>query len=290
MTFCFTYNVTHLSPSVNTVLAYIEHLAQSLTSHKSVMNYLSAIKHLHRLSGAEFTAFSAYPVSLLIRALPLTMTSRSAPKHPITPSLLHVICRVCDHIPRVGRVLKAAYLLAFFAFLRRSNLAPNSSTTFDPTRHTRRGDVTFQEPGAVITLRWSKTMQDGTRSHEIPIPSIPNHPLDPVAAIKDMYRQIPTRTSDDPFLMLPDRSPVTTRLLATALHSILRESGFPANNYSLHSLRRGGATAAFRAGAEVHDIQRHGTWRSSCVWEYIAACGVSDSPIAMQLGEAVRQT
>ena len=219
----------------------------------------------------------------LLTSLPLTMTCRSAPKHPITPSLLHVICRVCDHIPRVGRVLKAAYLLDFFAFLRRSNLAPNSSTTFDPTTHMRRGDVIFQEPGAVITLRWSKTMQDGTRSHEIPIPSIPNHPLDPVAAIKDMYRQIPTRTSDDPFLMLPDRSPVTTRLLATALHSILRESGFPANNYSLHSLRRGGATAAFRAGAEVHDIQRHGIWRSSCVWAYIAACGASDSPIATRL-------
>ena len=88
LTFCFTYNVTHLSPSVNTVLAYMEHLAQSLSSHISVMNYLSAIKHLHRLSGARFTAFSAYPVSLLIRALPLTMTSRSAPKHPITLSLL----------------------------------------------------------------------------------------------------------------------------------------------------------------------------------------------------------
>ena len=75
LTFCFTYNVNHLSPSVNTVLVYIKHLAQSLSLHKSVMNYLSAIKHLHRLSGAEFTAFNAYPVSLLIRALPLTMTS-----------------------------------------------------------------------------------------------------------------------------------------------------------------------------------------------------------------------
>ena len=160
MTFCLTYNVTHLSLSVNTVLAYIEHLAQSLSSHKPVMKYLSAIKHLHRLSGAVFTAFSAYPVSLLIRALriPLTMTSRSAPKHPIMPSLLQVICRVCDHILRVGRVLKAAYLLAYFAFLRHSNLAPNSSMTFDPTRYTCRGDMTFQEPGTVIMLRWSKTM------------------------------------------------------------------------------------------------------------------------------------
>ena len=132
-------------------------------------------------------------------------------------------------------------------------------------------------------------MQDRTKSHDIQIPSIPNHPLDPVAAIKDMYRQIPTRTLDDPFVMLPDRSPVTTRLLATALHSILRESGFPANNYSLHSLRRGRATAAFRAGAEVHDIQHHGTWRSSCVWDYITAHGESESPITIQLGEAVNQ-
>ena len=92
--------------------------------------------------------------------------------------------------------------------------------------------------------------------------------LDPVAAIKDMYRQFPTRTSDDPFLMLPDRSPFTTRLSATALHSILRECGFPADNYSLHSLLRDGA---FRAGAA------HGTCRSDCVWDYITAHGASES-------------
>ena len=38
--------------------------------------------------------------------------------------------------------------------------------------------------------------------------------------------------------------------------------------YSTHSLRRGGAAAAARAGVEDSVIQRHGRWKSWCFTLY----------------------
>ena len=41
--------------------------------------------------------------------------------------------------------------------------------------------------------------------------------------------------------------------------------------YGLHSLRRGGAAAASRAGAPIRMIMEHGRWRSDSVREYTYA-------------------
>ncbi len=41
--------------------------------------------------------------------------------------------------------------------------------------------------------------------------------------------------------------------------------------YGLHSLRRGGATAASRAGSPIRMIMEHGRWRSDTVREYTYA-------------------
>jgi hypothetical protein len=41
--------------------------------------------------------------------------------------------------------------------------------------------------------------------------------------------------------------------------------------YSLHSLRRGGATAAYIAGMDMLHVKRHGNWASSAFWGYITA-------------------
>ena len=43
----------------------------------------------------------------------------------------------------------------------------------------------------------------------------------------------------------------------------------PGKDYGSHSCRRGGATAAVKAGVELRLVKRHGNWRSSCVDVYI---------------------
>ena len=162
--------------------------------------------------------------------------------------------------------LQVAFTLTYYGFLRQSNIAPASRTGFDPSRHTTRGDVTLSPPGLVVQLKWSKTHQAPGTPGLVPIPSVPGQRTDPVAAYTSMLRAVPTRSPADPLLTLPSRRPVTSRYLQRALRCILTALGLHAHAYSLHSFRRGGATTAFREGADFIDVKRHGLWRSDAFW------------------------
>ena len=48
----------------------------------------------------------------------------------------------------------------YFSLLRLFNVLPHSVKTFDNTRQLTRGDVIFTQQGAVLTVKWSKTIQD----------------------------------------------------------------------------------------------------------------------------------
>ena len=59
--------------------------------------------------------------------------------------------------------------------------------------------------------------------------------------------------------------------------------------YSLHSLSRGGATAAHHQGLHQEMIKRHRMWSSDSFWTYITSLGVASSPVATGLAMAVKQ-
>ena len=288
LTFCLTHGLDYVDPSEDTLCLYVEYLAQRFTNPKSVTNYLSAIQLFHNLSGVAASNIHGFQYRTMLRALPLTMRHTPLQRLPIDPRLLAAICRVCDNLSAMGIVLKLAFLVAFFGFLRQSNLAPPSPRTFDPSRHTTRGDVTVQAPGLVIRLKWSKTMQAAGTPVAIPIPAIPGHPLDPVAAYQAMLRQAPTRHPREPLLILPNGRPLCVPQLQQALNAILSALGQPAHLYSLHSLQRGGSTTSARAGADYIHVKRHGTWASDSFWDYIASYAIVESPVAQALARAVQ--
>ena len=58
--------------------------------------------------------------------------------------------------------------------------------------------------------------------------------------------------------------------------------------YSLHSLRRGGATVARKQGLHQEMIKWHGMWSSDSFWAYIMSRGVASSPVAAGLATAVQ--
>ena len=63
--------------------------------------------------------------------------------------------------------------------------------------------------------------------------------------------------------------------------------GIDTSLFSIHSLRRGGPTAAYRAGIDQLNIKRHGMWASEAFWAYITApSSMSASPVATALAAA----
>jgi hypothetical protein len=270
---------------------YAEFLARSFVSPRSIRNYLSGVRLLHNLIGQEAPALDSFELDLILRALDITLAHVPTRRLPITESILSQLCSACDLLGPLGVVLKFAFLFGFFSFVRQSNMAPSSRAAFDARRHTCRGDVFVHPPGLVLLLKWSKTLQTHQKMPLIPLPAIPGHPLCPVQAYHEMLDISPSQSPNDPLLQLPTTDgaprPLTTTQLRNAFNTIMDCLGYSPAAYSLHSFRRGGATAAYRAGADFLSVKRHGTWTSDAFWDYIANEAVDKSPVAQALGAHV---
>lgn len=270
---------------------YIEFLARSFSSPRSVRNYLSGVRLLHNYLGRESPSLDNFNVDLMLRAVDITLPHVPNRRLPITEPMLIELCSLCDSQGVLGLVLKCAILLAFFGFLRQSNLAPKSTRDFDPTRHTCRADVLEHPPGLVIIMKWSKTLQlRASKPHLIPIPSISGHPLCPVRAYRAMIAAVPTTCAGDPLLLLPGNGrgprPLLLPNLRQSFQVLLTALGHDPTTYSLHSLWRGGATSAFRAGFDCVHVQRHGARKSDVFWQYIVSDAPHKSPVAAGLARS----
>ena len=284
--FCITNHLRHVNPSCDTLCMYTEFLTQKLKSPKSVRNYLSSVTLFHKYRNASFVHANDFEFRLMLRSLPLTKRHFPNQVEPVTPKLLLEICKVCEELGSMGIVLKFAYTLAFFSFVRQSNLAPVSAKLFDETRHTTRGDVTFESPGLVLSLKWTKTHQNPSFPSRIPIPRVTHPTVDPVRAYQRFLRLVPSQSANGPLLIWMGGSTVTASQLQRCLRSIVKQLGYPSDRFSMHSMRRGGASTCAQASIDYMHIQRHGTWSSECFWNYISANMVNTSPVPEALAKA----
>ncbi len=223
----------------------------------------------------------------MLRAVSITMRNVPRRKLPITVPLLRKLCQLCATQGKIGLVIHNALLLGFFGLLRASNLCPHNSKHFDPSRHLTRGDVVLAAPGLILMLKWSKTMQVSHQPVCIPIPHMQDTLLDPVRWFQKMCQTIPCNNTA-PLFTLPDGNPLTIRMLRDYFKVLISGLGLSTEQFSVHSLRRGGATATFRAGAEKIDIQRQGCWAGRTVMDYVSSAVPTDSSITAAFRAAVQ--
>ena len=159
---------------------------------------------------------------------------------------------------------------AFTGLFRQSNLAPHSEKGFDVTRHLTRGDIT-RVPGSVqVEIKWSKTIQRAQDATSITLPRIPGRAFCPVAALDRMVISAPTPSPLAPLFMTREGRVMPLSFLKKVWKETLLKLELPADKLSLHSLRSGGATAAWGTGQVSElDLMRHGTWASSAWKGYV---------------------
>ena len=161
-----------------------------------------------------------------------------------------------------------------------SNLAPHSAKAFDPSKHFLRQDLFFDPPGAYLLLKWTKTLQDHRAHHIIQLPSIDNHFLCPVRALKALLASKHLPPSSPLFANI--HSPFTQIIdthIREALKTILQSLSIPPAGHGFHTFRRSGATLAFDNNVSLQNIMAHGLWRSSSVWSYLQNASVAPSII-----------
>ncbi len=286
--FCQQHDVSYYNPTTQTLCAYTESLAQTFRSAKSVTNYLSAVRLLHKYAGKQAPNLDSFELGLMVRASKLTMRDIPNTRKPVSLSMLNDMCKLLMNRGPQADVMRLAIQLAFFGFLRSSNLAPSAHQHFDKTRHLTRGDVIVAEPGLRVKLKWSKTLQTALQPRIIPIVQVNNEPLDVVLTFNSITRQIPA-AEHAPLFLLPGGKTITVRQIRSTFKALLRATGYSTHHYSLHSLRRGGATECYQAGAHYIDLKRQGAWSSSAFWSYVARPLPQKSSVCQALRKAANK-
>ena len=166
-----------------------------------------------------------------------------------------------------------ALLLGFYMFLRKSNLVPDTMTTFDGTQQFHRSDINLLgiDKAMMCEIRWSKTIQHKQKVLRLPVLPAKNKVICPVFWVHYMISRIPAKPDDPVFTLLSGET--TLALSANQLIYRLRKWLIlvreEPTTYSLHSLRRGGGTFAYQSDMEGEMIKLLGDWASDTYKRYI---------------------
>ena len=173
------------TPSVHSLLAFLEFLHVNSLSYKVILNYLSSLKHSATRFHWPLLPFTNHLVHDYLRSISINSQFAPTSRGVFDLSTMAAISRACEILDD-PLLFRAIFLTAFFAFFRMSNMAPHSRFKFDPNKHILRQDVLFHHPGAHILIKWTKTLQDNKSHHFVQIPALQNKVLCPVRAIQQL--------------------------------------------------------------------------------------------------------
>ena len=179
--------------------------------------------------------------------------------------------------------------MGLFSFFRKSNLLIPSVDKFDPRKHLCQTDVQFLPSGAILLVRWSKTIQFQERILHIPMPHIANSPFCPSAALLICLRMLPDQKNPTPLFCYPSGNsikPITHAAFIKRLRDCLNKLGFNSSLYSGHSLRRGGASLALQCGLSSELIKLQGDWTSNAYQKYLNPSFSLRQQVASTLGQS----
>ena len=185
------------------------------------------------------------------------------------------MARTVDVQSPVQVACMTAALVAFFGLLRKSNLTTGRRAGTCDMKSLHHNNITKNSATELwLTLNFTKTIQFGERTLNIPIIGIDGSVINP-AAWWTLHNQLsPAPTPNTHAFAHRDASGTMTNLTHTTFVSftktMIQTSGLgdPAQ-FSGHSYRRGGATFAAACGAPDAWIKAAGDWTSSAYLRYV---------------------
>jgi len=240
-----------LTPSeVGSVLVFCEHLAAQGRKYATIERHLAALRVRYGLADER--------LRLYLRGLRRTLGSAQSKKAPLTPTQLGLIRWDSG---RKGLRDKALILVGFFGALRRSELVGLNIE-----------DVEFTPEGAILTLRKSKTDQEG-RGREVAIGYAKRADLCPVRGLQT-YMATLGRNTGPLFVSMRKSQYTQSRLSTDAVARIVKDYadriGLDPRQFSGLSLRAGFVTTAALMGATENEIALQTGHKSpTAVWRYI---------------------
>ncbi|XP_067314705.1 uncharacterized protein [Pseudorasbora parva] len=256
-----------------TITSFISYLNSTKNLQvSSIKGYLSGIQFFHKLAfGLPSPEISNSQTSMLIKGIQKTQPTHPDARQPITLDILTKCISTLRrgyHSTNTARTLDAMFILAFFGFLRSSEITITS--TFNPKLHPTISDLAVLDNETIsYFIKQSKTDQM-KKGHSIYIFNLPS-PIQPYQSLLAYlhFRSSQTKLFSEPLFTDDTNRPVTRFWFQKHLKSILILSGISADNFSSHSFRIGAATTAAQKGLSQHQIQKLGCWSSEAFKSYI---------------------
>ena len=176
-------NLTNFEFVINQVIPrYTSYLAAT-QSYKTLKLTLNGIRLYYLGQEQPNPLANSHAHAQHMRALRRKMGDVPKPKLPITMRELTWLALACNMNAPEEVAFTAAAMIAFFAFLRKSNVTTGHQTATDIASAIAMQDVIIDEQNYMlfITLRCTKTIQFGERTLRIPIYGRRGSPTDPVA-------------------------------------------------------------------------------------------------------------
>ena len=259
--FCEEYNQNALPASLDTILLYLAYMASSF-KYVSIINYLSAVWVLHKMSGFKHIDSNSFEIYVTLRGIRRTIGDVSKQARPLSVHELLLIYSNLDLRLSEDLALWCAIIMCFRGLFRKSNIVEEGIAVLAQ-------DVSIYDWGVLIRLRRTKTISFRERILEFPFSNIEGSPFcvkKHLLALIDMVHHSPT-TQLISYFKGARVIRGTYSWLASRLHKLSKQLRL--ESFTSHSLRRGGASAMAEAGFSLIDITNLGDWSSMSVLLYL---------------------
>ncbi|SFO35013.1 Site-specific recombinase XerD [Pseudonocardia ammonioxydans] len=248
---------TALPATPETLAEYVAQLADAGQAPTSIEQAIAAVRTAHRTAGHRGAPDTEAARRVLRghRRQRAESGGRARQAVPVTIDSLRAMVDTTDPATARGLRDRVALVLGLALMGRRSELV---ALDLD--------DVTETDDGLLVLIRASKTDQDA-HGVEVAIPHGQHADTDPARLVRAWRAMLAEHghTTGRLLRSVTRHGRIGSSLSADGLGDLVqaaaRRAGLPnPGGYSAHSLRAGGATAAYRAGAPVSTIAAHGRW------------------------------
>lgn len=266
--FCLSRGLKMLPASAQTVALYVSFLAPT---HRvgTIRRRLAAIAVDHRRAGLDSPG-SHRIVREVVRGIANDYGTATRRVDAATLDIVGKLLLAVRGDDLAAKRDRALLLLGFACALRRSELAALNVE-----------DLRFSKRGLLVTIRRSKTDQEGVGA-DIAVPLVPNEAFCAVRALR-AYLDAASITSGPLFRSLTPQRRVTDRRIngrdvANLIQRLARRARLE-GDFSGHSLRAGFVTSAAAAHVSLDNIMRTTRHRSLAVVQgYIRRADAFESP------------
>lgn len=245
---------------------YAAHLARRLKP-SSIRQYMNIVRLLHVEGGYANPCQNNWQLQSTFKGIERVLGSPVQRKSPIDPSLLLRIKSVLN-----GSVFDnffwAACMVLFFGMLRKSNLLPDTPTSFDKDKHFIRSDFVKLDSFVKLEVKHSKTIQCRERSYTIKLPVLTTA-LCPFNALLTAFQTLRLPPEAPAFVLNTVGTPLTGPAFNKRLKELVALCGEDPNVFGSHSFRRGSATWALCCGVPGEVVKLWGDWKSAVYMDYL---------------------